>query len=161
MAGLGDSTAGLARTDEGIALYQGLDTPPVFWPILHSVRAGAAAHSGRPAEGLEGIEQAIALGGEENILYPEFAVLRGKLLLALGHTETAEEAFRRALDEASRFELRMPRLHAAVSLSQMWRGPDRQREGAELLREAYDSFTEGFDSLDLAEARTALSELDD
>jgi hypothetical protein len=29
------------------------------------------------------------------------------------------------------------------------------------LREAYESFTEGFDSLDLAEARTALSELGD
>ena len=161
MAGLGDSTEGLARTDQGIALYHGLDTPPVFWPILYSVRADAAGHSGRPAEGLEGIDQAIELSGEENILYPEFAVLRGKLLLALGNAKTAEESFSDALAAASRFELRMPRLHAALSLSHIWRESDRQRDGAELLREAYESFTEGFDSLDLAEARTALSELGD
>jgi tetratricopeptide (TPR) repeat protein len=161
MAGLGDSTQGLARTDQGIALYHGLDTPPVFWPVLHSVRAEAARHSGRPAEGLDGIDQAIALSGEENILYPEFAVLRGKLLLALGNAKTAEESFRDALAAASRFELRMPRLHAAVNLSHIWRASDRQRDGVELLRETYESFTEGFDSLDLAEARTALSELGD
>jgi hypothetical protein len=161
MTGLGRSSEGLARTDQGIALYQGLDTPPVFWPILHSIRAGAAERSERAAEGLEGIDHAIELSGEENILYPEFAVLRGDLLLALGKTDAAEHSFQGALATARGFGLRTPQLHAALRLSRMWRGSARQREGVDLLRTTYESFTEGFELRDLGEARAVLEELGD
>src|SRR4029450_11704833 len=51
MTGLGRAEEGLARLDRGIALYQGLKTPPVFWPLLLSIKAGALALSGRPAGG--------------------------------------------------------------------------------------------------------------
>jgi predicted ATPase len=161
MTGLGRSSEGLARTDQGIALYQGLDTPPVFWPILHSIRAGAAGRSERAAEGLEGIDHAIELSGEENILYPEFAVLRGDLLLALRKTDGAEHSFQGALATARGFGLRTPQLHAALRLSRMWRGSARQREGVDLLRTTYESFTEGFEPRDLEEARAVLEELGD
>jgi hypothetical protein len=43
----------------------------------------------------------------------------------------------------------------------MWRGSARQREGVDLLRTTYESFTEGFEPRDLEEARAVLEELGD
>ena len=51
----------LARTEQGVALYLGLTTQPVFWPLLLSVRARAFALAGRPAEGLSLIDEAISI----------------------------------------------------------------------------------------------------
>jgi predicted ATPase/class 3 adenylate cyclase len=160
MVGLGRVAEGLERTDLGIARYQGLDTPPVFWPILHSVKAGAAALAGRAAEGLDAVDLAIELGGEANIAYPEFAVLKGDLLLGLGRKDGAEHSFRSALDVARGFGLRMPQLHAAVRLARS-SGTSETRADGDLLREVYETFTEGFDALDLIEARAVLDELGD
>ena len=44
-------------------MYQGLRTPPVFWPLLLYVRARACARAGRPAEGLDFIDEAIEISG--------------------------------------------------------------------------------------------------
>lgn len=34
LSGMGRTEAGLTQVRQGIALYQGLKTPPVFWPLL-------------------------------------------------------------------------------------------------------------------------------
>jgi hypothetical protein len=47
-------TSSARVSSSSIALYQGLDTPPVFWLLLHEVRAGAAGRAGRPAQGSRG-----------------------------------------------------------------------------------------------------------
>jgi predicted ATPase/class 3 adenylate cyclase len=159
MVGLGSPAEGLARTDEGVALYQGLETPPVFWPILQSIRAGAAGLSGRPADGLDLVDESIELSGEDNIAYPEFAVLKGDLLLAVGDEDAAERWFRSGLRVATRFGLRMPQLHAGVRLTRLERGSGKQGDGAAALQDAYATFTEGLDTLDLEEARTILDEV--
>jgi tetratricopeptide (TPR) repeat protein len=52
---------GLAQITRGMALYQGLKTPPVFWPVLLSLRARARAFAGQPADGLDAIDEAIAM----------------------------------------------------------------------------------------------------
>jgi predicted ATPase/class 3 adenylate cyclase len=158
--GLGRSEEGVARTDRGIELYERLETPPVFWPILNSIKAGALGLAGRPAEGLDPIEEAIELSGPENIAYPEFALLKGDLLLALGDRNGAERWYRNGLDVAARFELRIPEVRAAVRLTRM--SPRAGKgEPVEVLREVYETFTEGFDTPDLVEARAVLDELGD
>ena len=48
---LGHFDEGLAEIDDGIGQYQGLRSPPVFWPLLLYVRARAFARAGRPSEG--------------------------------------------------------------------------------------------------------------
>jgi len=50
-------------------------------------------------------------------------------------------------------------LRAATSLARLWREQGRRGEARELLTPLYGSFTEGFDTPDLKEARTLLSEL--
>ena len=60
-AQLGRAEEGLAQVNEGIALYQEMKTPPVFWPQLVAINAGAHALAGQVAEGLVLIDDALEL----------------------------------------------------------------------------------------------------
>jgi predicted ATPase/class 3 adenylate cyclase len=160
MTGLARPEEGLARIDDGIALYQGLRTPPVFWPLLNSVRARGFALGGRPADGLPLIDEAIEMTGEDNFLYPEFALLKGDLLLALADADEAERWFQSAFDAAGTSGARTPQLRAATRLTRLSRAAGRQPDGTDMLRGVYATLTEGFGTRDLAEARAILDELD-
>ncbi len=161
MVGLGRSAEGLDRMSRGVALYEGLTTPPVFWPLLESLRAGALGLAGRPADGLDLIDEALELNGENNITYPEFALLKGDLLLGLHDVDGAARWFRSGHEVAAAFGLRMPQLRASARLTRISGTAYERRDRAEELREIYSTFTEGFDALDLVEARAVLDELGD
>lgn len=159
MAGLGSPEPGLALSDRGIAQYQGLTTPPVFWPLLLSVRARGFALGGRPADGLAPIDEAIeAFGGRVNILYPELPLIKGDLLLALSGADEAEPWFQNAFDVSGDVEARMSQLRAATRLTRLWRTEGKRADGTDMLRGVYEMFTEGFDTPDLVEARTELGD---
>jgi predicted ATPase len=46
-----------------------------------------------------------------------------------------------------------------MSMARLWRDQGRREEARELLAPVYGWFTEGFDTLDLKEAKTLLEEL--
>ena len=46
-----------------------------------------------------------------------------------------------------------------MSLARVWRDQDRRAEAQDLLTPVYSWFTEGFDTLDLKEAKAMLEEL--
>jgi predicted ATPase len=50
-------------------------------------------------------------------------------------------------------------LRAATSLARLWREQGRQDEARDLLAPVYGSFTEGFDTADLKDAKALLEEL--
>ena len=50
-------------------------------------------------------------------------------------------------------------LRAATSLARLWQQHGKQKEAHELLAEIYGWFTEGFDTVDLKEAKALLEEL--
>jgi predicted ATPase len=89
--------------------------------------------------------------------------LRGELTGRLPYTDPAkaEDSFRTALTIAREQGTRGYELRAATSLARLWREQGRRGEAHELLAPLYGSFTEGFDTADLKEARTLLSELGD
>jgi hypothetical protein len=161
--GLGQVASGLARIGEGMVAYQGLAAPPVFWPLLQFVSAGASLIGGRPADGLGPIETAIALttsgGGPGSILAPEMRLLRGDILAAIEGGaragSAAEAAYETALEEARRLDVRMSALRAATRLARSASADSRSRRLHDL-RSIYDTFTEGFATDDLVEAREAL-----
>jgi predicted ATPase/class 3 adenylate cyclase len=159
--GVGRFEEGLAQLRLGLDLYHGLKTPPVFWPLLLSVQAGAYARSGRPADGLGFIEEAIVIAGSGLPLLPEFYLLKGDLLLALsdGNGVSAEPWFQRAFDVAQGLDARMPQLRAAVRLCRLWVDQGDGERGGRVLRAVYETFTEGFETLDLIEARGLLESL--
>jgi predicted ATPase len=155
---IGQPQEGMAQIREGLDLYQGLKTPPVFWPLLLSVQAGAFARSGRPEEGLDLIEEALEIAGSGPLL-PEFWVLKGDLLLAVadGDGAKAEPWFQRAFDVAGSLDARMSRLRAAVRLCRLWRDRGDAERGDRVLRGIYETFTEGFATVDLIEANDLLN----
>ena len=50
-------------------------------------------------------------------------------------------------------------LRAVLDLARLWRDQGRPQQARELLAPVYDWFTEGFDTLDLKEAKALLDEL--
>jgi predicted ATPase len=65
----------------------------------------------------------------------------------------------RALDVARRQEAKSMELRAAMSLSRLWQQQGKRAEAHALLALVYSWFTEGFDTIDLQEAKVLLEEL--
>jgi class 3 adenylate cyclase/tetratricopeptide (TPR) repeat protein len=84
---------------------------------------------------------------------------RGLALVSADDDERAEHAFTESLKVSRQQKILLPELRAAIGLSKLWRDQARRREAHELLAPIYGSFTEGFDTLDLKEAKALLDEL--
>ena len=73
--------------------------------------------------------------------------------------EKAEAYFEHALAVARQQQTKSWELRAATSLVRLWRDQGKRNEARELLAPVYGWFTEGFDTLDLKEAKALLDEL--
>jgi predicted ATPase len=85
--------------------------------------------------------------------------LKGQLMLRQGHSEAAEELYRKALSIAKEQEARLWELRASVNLARLRRDQGRRDEARDLLAPVFGWFTEGFGTFDLKEAKTLLDEL--
>jgi predicted ATPase len=74
-------------------------------------------------------------------------------------TEKAEKYFDRALSVARQQQAKSWELRAAMSLARLWRDQGKRDAARDLLAPAYGWFTEGFDTLDLKEAKALLEQL--
>jgi predicted ATPase/class 3 adenylate cyclase len=160
-AALGRAKEGLAETVRGISLYQDLRTPPVFWPQILGLKAYACALAGRTSEALSLLEEALQLE-EGSFDAAGLEVQKADLLVQLGQEDEAEALLRHAAAEAQALHAPMIELRALTRLARVERPlghrpadvPDAQSR----LRHVFETFTEGFDSPDLLEARAALDE---
>ena len=89
---------------------------------------------------------------------PEVLRLKGELLLRLPEPDegAAEACFHAALAAARAQGARLPELRALTSLARLLRGRPEGAAAREALASAYGWFTEGFDTLDLQDARALL-----
>ncbi|HJY81627.1 MAG TPA: hypothetical protein VKK81_11160 [Candidatus Binatia bacterium] len=71
----------------------------------------------------------------------------------------AEKCFLKAIDIARRQQAKSLELRAVMSLSRLWQRQSKKQEAHEMLAEIYGWFTEGFDTVDLTEAKALLEEL--
>jgi class 3 adenylate cyclase/predicted ATPase len=71
----------------------------------------------------------------------------------------ADAYFERALTIARTQQAKSWELRAAMSMARLWRDQGKRYEARELLAPVYVWFTEGFDTLDLKEAKALLEEL--
>ena len=87
--------------------------------------------------------------------------LKGVLLLELSpdYCARAEACFHQALDVARRQGARSLELRAAISLGSLWRDHGKSGEARKLLSEIFEFFNEGFNTIDLKEAKRLLKEL--
>src|ERR1700738_3967231 len=85
---------------------------------------------------------------------------KGQLMLRQGHSEAAEELYRKALSIAQEQGAKLWELRAAAGLARLRRDQGRHAEARDLLAPVYVWFTEGFHTPDLREAKALLDELD-
>jgi class 3 adenylate cyclase/predicted ATPase len=71
----------------------------------------------------------------------------------------AEACFERALAVAREQQAKSWELRAAMSLARLWHGQGKRQQARDLLAPVYGWFTEGFDTLDLKEAKALLDAL--
>jgi predicted ATPase len=74
-------------------------------------------------------------------------------------TAKAEAYFHRALTIARQQQAKSLELRVAMSMARLWRDQGKRQQAGELLAPVYGWFTEGFDTLDLKEAKALLDEL--
>ena len=70
-----------------------------------------------------------------------------------------EEYFERALSVARQQQAKSWELRTAMSMARLWRDQGKQKEARDLLAPVYGWFSEGFDTLDLKEAKALLEKL--
>jgi len=85
-------------------------------------------------------------------------LLKGHLLYLPGEAGNAgaERSYQQAFEAAGEIDARMMRLRAAIGLCRLQRKRGDAQRGSELLRAVYASFTEGFTTPDLIEAKELL-----
>jgi predicted ATPase len=156
----GDVVEGVSLLRSGLSAYRATGT--VTW-IAHLIAllASACQLAGQAEESLTLLDGALHIveSTRERWLEAELHRHKGQLLLQQGHTDAAEELYRKALSIAGEQEARLWELRAAVSLARLHRDHGRHAEAGDLLRPVYDWFTEGFGTSDLKEAKALLDEL--
>jgi predicted ATPase len=113
--------------------------------------------------GLTMLTEALALVDttDERWYEAELHRLKGELLLQ-GSSENSTEAetcFQRAMAIAQNQQAKSFELRTATSLARLWQQQGKRQEAHDLLAPVYGWFTEGFDTVDLKDAKALLEAL--
>jgi class 3 adenylate cyclase/predicted ATPase len=132
-------------------------------PFYLSCLAHAHAELGRFEEAWNFVNKAMAAVATTKEKWWEAEIVRvvGEIALISPepHAAKAEAYFERALTVAREQEAKSWELRAAMSMARLWRDQGKRDEARALLAPVYGWFTEGFDTLDLKQAKTLLDEL--
>jgi len=98
---------------------------------------------------------------KERVFEAEVNRMAGEITLKSPQSDTAkaEAYFERALAVARKQQAKSWELRAAMSMARLLRDQGKRNEARDLLARVYGWFTEGFDTLDLKEAKALLDEL--
>ena len=135
----------------------------IFLPVYLSLLARACGELGQFDEAWSYIGEAITAVETTKETWYEAEVHRiaGEIALMSPERDAAkaEACFERALAVARAQQAKSWELRAAMSMARLWRDQGKRDEARELLAPVYGWFTEGFDTLDLKEAKALLDEL--
>jgi predicted ATPase len=143
----GGVAEGISLLRSGSTTYRA--TGAKTWVPYHiALLAKACESAGQVEEGLTLLDEAsqIVERTGEHWVAAELNRHKGQLLLRQGHSEAAEELYRKALGIAEEQGAKLWQLRAAA-------------EARDLLAPTYGWFTEGFDTPDLKTAKALLDEL--
>ncbi|TMA72506.1 MAG: hypothetical protein E6J77_25275 [Deltaproteobacteria bacterium] len=168
LAEQGQYDEGIAQLRRGIEMLREMQHGLTLGYAL-GLLAEAQTRSGAISEARAALEEGFAVASEEGFEKPALLHLRGELLAREAIPE-AEATFREAIALARRQGARMYELRATTSLARWLTGQvprervgpregGRVAEARTLLAPLYASFTEGFDTRDLIEAKALLEEL--
>jgi predicted ATPase len=161
-ARLGDRETGSEELREGIAVTTASGTK--YWvPFFQGLLAEVEAERQDAEQALTRIDEALGLAQQTGGHWTDAFLhrIRGEILLKRdpANTSPAEDAFRTAIAIAQQQKARTFELRAAMSLARLWRDQGKRDAARDLLAPVYGWFTEGFDTLDLKEAKALLEQL--
>ena len=154
----GEGEEAIADIRRGIAAYRatGAELESSYWFALLAEATGDAVE-----EGLAALTEALDLVATTGVrlYHAELFRLKGELLLKRAEPNQAEASFHEAIRVASIQHAKLLELRASTSLARFWRDQGKPQQARELLAPVYGWFTEGFDTLDLKEAKALLDDL--
>jgi predicted ATPase len=156
----GNVAEGIALIRSGSTAY--CATGAAAWRPFHlSLLTRACEIAGDVGEAVTLLDDALQIAAKtgERLFTAELNTRKGQLLQRQGKPETAEERYRKALSIAVEQEAKLWELRAAMSLARLLCDQGHRAEARDLLAPVYGWFTEGFDTPDLKDAKTLLSEL--
>jgi class 3 adenylate cyclase/predicted ATPase len=156
----GDVAKGLSLLRNGLIAFRATGTE-IWVPHFTALLAAACEVAGRMDEASTLFDDAVQIAEKtgEHWLDAELNRHKGQLLLRQGHSEAAEELYRKALSIAQEQGAKLWELRAAASLARLRHDQGREAEARDLLAPVYAWFTEGFDTPDLKDAKALLDEL--
>ena len=132
-------------------------------PLFLSSLARAHAEVGQFDDAWRSIDEALTLikKTKERLHEAEVNRIAGEIALKSPgqNAARAEAYFERALAVARQQQAKSWQLRAAMSMARLWRDQGKRDEARALLAPVYGWFTEGFDTLDLKEAKALVDEL--
>jgi hypothetical protein len=161
---------GVSLMLEGLSAYRatGADSfRPYHLPLVADGHKALA----EPEKALDAVSAAVRWmeQADERLYEPELYRLKGTLVLQIeklsGHSSSAQTAneaeiwFRKGIDTARRQKAQSHELRATTSLARLLDIQGCRNEARTMLAEIYNWFTEGFDTVDLKEAKALLDEL--
>ena len=170
MATQGRSAEGRAAIQQSMAAKRSQGSK-LNWPMWQALLAQAYVQGGesgtgsRPiqGEGLLAVREGLAAvkRNAEHQWEAELYRLKGVLLLQQSQDDSpeAERCFQQALTVAHQQDAKSWELRTATSLARLWQQQGKTTEAHALLAPVYEWFTEGFDTVDLQEAKALLAVL--
>jgi predicted ATPase len=158
----GQGEEGMAQMRQALAAWRAMGAGAIVSYFL-ALLVEACGQAGQAEEGLRLLAEARAHVDTtgERYFAAEVYRLKGELLLrqTIPDETQAETCLHQALDIARHQQTRAWELRAAVSLARLWQRQGKRAEAQRMLAEVYGWFTEGFDTVDLQEAKVLLEEL--
>jgi predicted ATPase len=134
-------------------------------PVFLTSLAQAYGKVAQPEVGLRKLAEALEVSSQTGELRweAESYRLKGELLLlttdSTSHLAEAEACFQQALAVARRQQAKALELRVAMSLSRLWQAHGKHLEARQLLTGIYGWFSEGFETLDLQDAKALFAAL--
>jgi predicted ATPase len=158
----GKASDALPMFTAGTATYRSTDST-AWLPWYLSNMARASAELGEYSEAWRFVSEAMAAveATGERWCEAEIHRIAGEIALMQPEPDAAkaEAYFQHALAVARAQQARSWELRAATSMARLWRDQGKRQPARDLLAPVYGWFTEGFDTLDLKQAKGLLDEL--
>jgi len=151
---------GIEQMNQTLAMIQAAGAQ-LWGPSILGLLAQGYMKAGRTEEGLATLAGALKMANEneERWYEAELYRLRGELFVMQGDKTEAEANYHKAIEVARGQGAKFFELRATVSVCRLWEERGKSAQARQMLEEIYGWFTEGFDTVDLQEARALLEEL--
>lgn len=157
----GNRSMGMEKVIASLAHFEHLGL--LAWiPFYHNMTAEVLFHQNEYEKALSQNNKALEYAEKTGEAWWLCAIykIQGEIILAKDKDEqVAENQFLRAIQIAQQQSAKWHELQAAICLARLWQSQDKTGEAYKLLNGVYSWFTEGFDAVDMLEAKDLLGEL--